>query len=162
MAALTGGVLGAGMLMAVRSPYILSSQLHIKCSSAVQARQVVAALGEQPLECKIQGFDLELYVNLHKTPAQKDRSRRLMRMTAKIQSFSTTTAKTTPTWQLLCWRSASIVVDNFRVLKLTIDNRDISFSEGWWSSDRFTSAQATIEAAIRETLEEDLAYQQRS
>lgn len=105
-----------------------------------------------------QGFDVTFYANLQKAPAQKDRSRRLMRMTANFQSFSTTAAKTTPTWQLVCWRSASIVIDNFRVLKMTLDNKDIVFSEGWWSSDRFTSAQATIEEAIRETIEEDLAH----
>lgn len=142
----------------VRSPYMLSSQLHIKCSSPVQARQVVAALREAPLRCKAQGADVELYANLQKTQTQKDRSRRLMRMTAKILSFSTTTAKTTPTWKLVCWRSASIVVDNFRILKLDMNNKDITMSDGWWSSERFTSAQATIETAIRETLEEDLAY----
>lgn len=80
-----------------------------------------------------------------------------MRMTAKKQSFPTTMAKTTPTWQLVCWRSASIVVDNFRILKLAMNNKHITISEGWWSSYRFTRAQATIETSIRKT-EEDLTH----
>lgn len=81
-----------------------------------------------------------------------------MQMAAKIQSFSTTTAKTTSTWQLVWWRSASVVVDNFGILKLAMNNKDIRSSDREWSSDRFTRAQATIETAILETLEEDLAY----
>lgn len=41
-----------------------------------------------------------------------------MRMMAKNQSFSAKTANTTPTWQLVCWRSAIIVVVSFRTRKV--------------------------------------------
>lgn len=81
--------------------------------------------------CKVQVADVELYANLQKTQTQKGRSRRLMRLAVKNQSLSTTTAKTTPTWKLVCWRSASIVVDNSRIPKLSMDNKDIMMSDGW-------------------------------
>lgn len=135
----------------------LSSSLHIRCGSASQARAVVATVREAPMRCTFHGKGLTLRASVEKTRHKKDRTRRLMKMCAELQTFATTDAKDMDTWKLVCWRSASLVFNDTRVLQLSCDLKTVTLKDNCWDSDRFPSANATIESAIQSALDEDIA-----
>lgn len=143
----------------VYSPFHLSSFALVHTSTSNGRKIIAEARQIQGRQVQYGGTTYSLRISIQKTKEERDRNRRLVKIAAAVQNNlrrETAEAKK-EAWQLVCWRTATVVVAGKRTAVLSKDHETLKFSsDDWWRNDIYGAPKAEVERCAKVALDEDL------
>lgn len=141
-------------------PYLLSSVLHLRCSTPAQAKSTIAFIRKHQPRIPFGTAQLSIYATIQKPREIKDNNRTLLQSAETLQKYLQPHIKAVPSYEAVCWRSSSVVLSNHRVCNVTRDANNnnalkITFFPNWYSSDMFVNTAAVIERSVKKLLSPD-------
>lgn len=130
----------------IYSPLNLSSSSLVHTSSSLARRIISEARQLQGRQVQHGGTTYSQRIAIQKTTEERDRNRCLAKIAAAMQmSLRKETAEAKKeAWQLVCWRTATIVINGKRTAVLAKDHETLNFSpDDWWRERRQAEADAT-------------------
>lgn len=139
------------------APYLLSSCIHVRCGSACQQRDLLAALRSEKVVFTLDGVEYNIFGTTQKSRHQRDRNRRLMRIASYIQNCAHGGGET-ETYKMVCWRSACVVWADRRIVNLAQDLATLNFHDDkWHSTELYSQDIVSMKEEMRRIVADDVA-----
>lgn len=144
----------------VVSLFFLSSFALVNASAETARRIIAETRPHQGRAVSMGGQKYKLRVTLLKTKEERDRNRRLVRLEEAVHDGlkkQDIERKKGP-WQLICWRTSTVVVHGKRTITLNKDHETINIgADDWWKEDYYSQTKDTIVQRSEEALANDLS-----
>lgn len=131
----------------VQSPYLLSSVGHISISRAheVLGRQLVQEGCSWQKQVKVGDMQIKPWIGIQK-PVEERRRNRKLRALSKVLLDKLPVDnmdKAREPWRVVCWRSATVILQNKRIVTLERDQTTMKWHDGW--QDFYTNTGETAD-----------------
>lgn len=141
----------------LRCPYRLGSAVNLRLRTMAEARDVLGDLRERtaaPFHHK--NREISMFVTVLQSRERRARNRLLLRAVEELRNnvrdsddFRATRMK--KPYDLVCWRSLSVVLCGRKRASFDADREDILFVDGWWEAKLFDISREDLDEKIRQS-----------
>lgn len=119
--------------------------------------ELLNAMRSAKVTFSLDGTDFSIYATTQKSRSQRDRNRRLMKVASYIQNCAYDGSRT-ETYQMICWRSASVVWSDRRIVSLAQDLATLNFfDDKWHTTELYSQDIDSMKAEIKKIVADDVA-----
>lgn len=137
--------------MHVEAPFLLSSALQARYTSASQARRSGGCSPPSPSWAR-----RPTSTRRFRNRRRSRRNKLLLRTAEKLQSFLHPSVSAQPPYRCVCWKSSNIVIQGRRICKITrADDGSftIDFGPNWFDARTFVNTEQVVETVMRDQLD---------